>query len=149
MILSYNDFIDSGLPTSDDIAVAEIEFAIKTIEHIIVKGYLTADKYADIVENPEDYQEALDGNSKIAGIKFSECNLVFAYLLVNKYRLTRFASVIKEDEHSIDPDRETLLQTARQYWEIGEVCLQEVCGFLNIDFDTKRLNNLVFDEYRY
>lgn len=149
MILSYTDFFNSGLPTSSDISQSEIEFAVKTIEQTIVRPYLTTAKYIDIIDNPSAYTSALNGTSSLAGLKFAECNLVFAYLLMYKYRLTRYSSVIKSDEHSTDIDYGTLLQIARQYWEIGIIHLREVCDVLGVEYNSKNMNSLIFGELYY
>lgn len=149
MILTSNEFLFSGLPTSSDITDDEIDFAIKTIEQVIVRPRIGNDNYTELLEHPEEHEDILNGGATMAGLKFTECNLVFAYLLVNKYRLTRFASVVKNDEHSTDPDRETLLQAARQYWEIGEICLRDVCEALDTEVDSNHYNSLIFNELYY
>jgi hypothetical protein len=146
MILDYQTFIYSGLPVASDIASEEVEFAIKNVEHAIVKPRLGVDLYADIVENPSDYTEAVNGSNTVGGLLLAEENLVFAYLLYTKIRLTRYSTVVKDDEHSMEPALKDLLAFSKNYWETGFMLLDEVCEFLQAPEPKYPLNNLIFGE---
>lgn len=149
MILDSNTFIYSGLPVASDITSEEVEFAIKNVEHAIVKPRLGVDLYADIVENPSDYTEAVNGSNTVGGLLLAEENLVFAYLLYTKIRLTRYSTVVKDDEHSAEPALKDLLAFSKNYWETGFMLLDEVCEFLQIPASENTLNNLIFGELMF
>lgn len=146
MILTAQEFINSGLPTSSDLATEEIEFSIRTVEHTIVKPRLSAELYADIADNPNNYTEAINGSNTVGGLLLAENNLVFAYMIYNKTRLTRFTTVVKDDERSSEPSLNDLLAIAKGYWETGFMLLEEVCKFLQAPEPKHPLNNLVFGE---
>ena len=146
MILDTNTYFDSGLPTSTDISAQEVEFAIKTVEQYYVKPRLGAELYADIVDNPDNYSEALNGSNNLAGLKTAIEHLTYAYMLWDRTRLTRYTTVLKNDEHSTEPKSEDLYQICKAHWEIGEVFVTEVCEFLQAPEPKHPLNNLVFNE---
>lgn len=146
MILDTNTYFDCGLPTSNDISAQEVEFAITTIEQYYVKPRLGAELYADIADNPSNYEEALNGSNNVAGLKTAVEHLVYAYMLWDRTRLTRYTTVVKSDEHSTEPKSEDLYQICKAHWEIGEAFVLEVCKFLNAPEPNYPLNNLVFGE---
>ena len=146
MILDSNTYFDSGLPTSTDISAQEVEFAIKTVEQYYVKPRLGADLYANIVEDPVTYADAVDGTNTVAGLKTAIEHLTYAYMLWDRTRLTRYTTVVKNDEHSTEPKSEDLYQICKAHWEIGEVFVAEVCEFLNAPEPKHPLNNLIFNE---
>lgn len=146
MILTAQEFINSGLPTSSDLATEEVEFAIKTVEHTIVKPRLGVDLYSDIADNPNNYTEAINGSSTVGGLLLAEYNLVFAYMIYNKTRLTRYTTVVKDDERSSEPSLNDLLAIAKGYWETGFMLLDEVCKFLQAPEPKHPLPNLIFGE---
>lgn len=146
MILDTNTFFDCGLPTSNDIGTQEIGFAIKTVELYIVKSRLGGDTYGDIVGNPTNYNDEINGTSTMAGLKSAIEHLVYAYLLWDRTRLTRYTSVVKNDEHSTEPKSEDLYQICKAHWEIGIAFLEEVCESLQISPSEHPLNNLIFGE---
>lgn len=146
MILDSNTYFDSGLPTSNDISVQEVEFAIKTVEQYYVKPRLGAELYTNIVEDPVTYADAVDGTNTVAGLKTAIEHLTYAYMLWDRSRLTRYTTVIKNDEHSAEPKSEDLYQICKAHWEIGEVFVMEVCEFLQAPEPKYPLNNLIFNE---
>lgn len=146
MILDANTYFDSGLPTSTDISEQEVEFAIKTVEQYYVKPRLGAELYADIIEDPVTYADAVDGTNTVAGLKTAIEHLTYAYMLWDRSRLTRYTTVIKNDEHSTEPKPEDLYQICKAHWEIGEVFVAEVCKFLQAPEPKYPLNNLIFGE---
>ena len=146
MILDTNTYFDCGLPTSTDISAQEVEFAIKTIEQYYVKPRLGAELYADIVNNPDNYAEALNGSNNLAGLKTAVEHLVYAYMLWDRSRLTRYTTVIKNDEHSTEPKSEDLYQICKAHWEIGIAFLNEICEKLQAPEPKYPANNLIFGE---
>jgi hypothetical protein len=146
MILDATTFLDCGLPTSNDISTQEVEFGIRSVELYIVKPILGAETYANIVEDPVTYADAIDGTNTVAGLKTAIEHLVYAYLLWDRSRLTRYTSVIKNDEHSTEPKPEDLYQICKAHWEIGIAFLNEICEFLQIPAPNHPLNNLIFGE---
>lgn len=145
MIITANDFINSGLPTSTDITTSEIDFAIKNIELYMVKSYLTDTIYNSIIETPQNYTQYIDGTTTIGGLKLAEYHLVFSYLLYDKIRLTRYSSVIKNDENSTDPAFSEVFELAQYHWNFGLHFLKEVCMGLNVLTD-ETYNDLIFSE---
>ena len=128
-IITYGEFFDSGLPVSDDITPAEVEMAIKTVEEYEMKPYLTNAKWNDILTNPTQYEGIIEGDENCAGLKQSALHLVFAYLLFDRIRLTRYSTVIKNDEHSSDPSVGDLMQVCGMHAEVGIRFLYDV-GYL-------------------
>lgn len=149
MIITAQYFLESGLPTSDDIREAEVELAIRTVEQAIVKPRLGAELYTAIMADPEQYDEAVDGSDDVAGLKLAELHLVFAYLLYDRTRLVRYSSVVKNDEHSENPSRSDVLASSKNHWEIGWMFLEDVCEFLAVPKAVMECNNLIFGELMY
>ena len=147
-IITYTEFLDSGLPLSDDISTAEVEMAIHTVEQFYLKDVLTPQIYADILANPSNYTDVLSGNGEVAGLKMAMFHLVFAYMLYDNTRLTRYSAVIKNDEHSDSPSREDLLRSAKHHWEIGSVFTLECSKYLAVDVSEIH-NDFVFNELVY
>lgn len=146
MILDATTYFDCGLPTSNDISEQEVTFAIMTVEQYVVKPRLGNDLYADIVDNPTTYKDELDGTSAFAGLKASVEHLVYAYMLWDRSRLTRYTTVIKNDEHSTEPKSEDLYQICKAHWEIGIAFLNEICEKLQAPEPKYPANNLIFGE---
>lgn len=145
MILDVTTFFDCGLPTSNDLSTQEVDFSIKTVEFYIVKSILGAETYSNIVDYPVTYEDAINGTNTIAGLKTAIGHLVYAYMLWDKTRLTRYTTVIKNDEHSTEPTPEALFQICKAHYEIGIAFLLEVCEFLDLT-PNPICNNLVFGE---
>lgn len=148
MIITAQYFMDCGLPVASDISEAEIDMSIKTVEQGFVRPRIGDLKWADICTNPSEYETALDGGVTLAGLKFAECHLVFAYMLYDKMRLTRYTTVVKNDEHSENPSRKDIMDIASMHWEQGETALRELLKYLQIK-DNGCRNNLIFDELLY
>lgn len=152
MILTYNDFIDSGMPTSNDIQQLEIEAAILTVEEFYLRKKLTDAIYVDLLNNPttEPNKTLINGGNIIidgvptryAGLKKAIAHLVFAYMLMDGYRLTRYGSVEKSSEYSIVVDRENLEDSARRHWYVGMDFVKEVMTYFNLDTTVNNTNDL-------
>ncbi len=148
MILSYNDFIDSGVRISSDVSQSEIEFAIKTIENFYLKPALTDEHYIELDTNPTVEPNktlikggVIDGKS-YSGLKHALCHLVYGYLMTEQQRVTRYSTVDKNSEFSKNTDREDILEQGRTHWNIGMSFVQEVMVYYGIDTTHNRTNNL-------
>lgn len=149
MLIDATYFLESGLPTSDDIREAEVELAIRTVEQAVVKERLGATLWTAILADPERYSEAVDGSDGVAGLKLAELHLSFAYLLYDRTRLVRYSSVVKIDERSDVPSMRDVLAAARQHWELGELFLDECCKFLEVEPSKEVRTDLIFNELLY
>lgn len=145
MILTPTYFMDSGIPVSSDISESEVTLAIKTCEQFYVKPRLGADKYADIVENPTEYAEIINGTDTLCGLKLMETHLVFAYMLYDMMRLTRYSSVVKRSDESEAPKRDDILALAKHHYEIAEAFMVEIAESLQIKIEP-HYNNFIFGE---
>lgn len=112
-LLNTNEFLNSGMPVSDDIRTAEVSASIQTVELAYLKPFLTADLYNAMLSNT--YENVNLKNS----VKFAEQHLVFSYMLFDRMRLTRYTAVIKDDEHSKDPDENDIMNICSMHWEQG------------------------------
>lgn len=144
MILNYLEYINSGVPTSDDVSQIEVELAIKTVEHYVVKHFLGWDVYKNITQNPSDYEDVINGNEEVVGLKVAIVHIVHSYVLWDRYRVSRFGSVVKKDEYSEHPEEQYLYNVCKQHYEIGIGFLLDCCEFLNII--PQETNHLVFGE---
>lgn len=136
--------MDSGMPVSSDITDSEIEMAIRTVEQMYVKQ-LFGGLWEDMLQNPETYAEIINGSDTVAGLKMAEYHLVFAYMIWDDMRLTRYHAVVKNDEHSDNPRREDLMAVAKNHWEIGMAFALECAKSAGIKVE-RNINNLVFSE---
>lgn len=112
-LISTQDFINSGLPVSDDIRTEEIDASIKTTELVYLKPFLSSELYNALL-SPQ-YENVELKNI----VKFADCHCVFAMMLYDRMRLTRYTAVIKEDEHSKEPSEEEILNMCSMHWEQG------------------------------
>lgn len=143
--ITYTEFFASGMPVSDDISSDEVTQSIKTVELFFVKSVLGADLYAGMLADPAGYSDEINGAPGFAGLKQAMYHLVFAYMLYDNIRLTRYTSVIKDDERSDKPSKDDLREVAAQHWEIGMSFVYEVAEKLHVDL-LKRHNNMIFCE---
>lgn len=144
-IITAQDFFDCGLPVSTDITEQEVTFAVTSVEQFYIVPRVGDLKWAQLIEHPTDYDVAINGGTTLAGLKMAEYHLVFSYLLYDRMRLTRYSSVVKNDEHSTDPSLKDTLEISRFHWEQGEVFLRDVLKYLQIE-DKGVHNNLIFGE---
>lgn len=135
MLITYQEFIASGLPVSDDISQYEVEFSINTVEEFYIKPALTTENYLTVSSTPNS-PLVKGGNldeEHYAGLKQAMYHLVFAWMIVNNYRITRYSSVEKNSEFSSSPSADSLDLLARRHWEIGEAFTREVQDYFDID----------------
>lgn len=143
--ITAEEFFNSGLPVSDDIRSEEVDFSINTVEQFFVKQYL-GETFNAIIADPSTYSDILNAPD---GLKQAMYQLVFGYMLYTNIRLTRYASVIKDDEHSTGPSMKDLLEMSRLYWETGTVFLYRVCKSFDIDPTKVKRNDFIFNELLY
>lgn len=148
MLISYSEFLASGMPVSDDISQYEVEAAISVVEEFYLVPRITDENYIDLSTNPTtgDNPIILGGgnidNKHYAGLKKALYHMVFAYMLVDGYRLTRYSAVEKTSEFSKSVDPEDLNHTARMHWDIAIVYVQEIQKLYGIDPSHNDTNNL-------
>lgn len=116
-LITAQQFSDSGLPISDDIRTTEIEFAIKTVEKVYVKPFIGEELYKKLIGSPDAHANLLDETDYTNGIRHSEYEMVFAWLLYDRMRLTRYTSVMKDDGHSIEPSADDIMELCSMHWE--------------------------------
>lgn len=138
MLITVNEFIYSGVPISTDISDAEISLAILTVEDFYLKEKITDQNYIDLTQNPTSATNYILINGgviddvKYAGLKNALYHLVYAYLMMDTYRISRYASVEKTSEFSKSVTREDLFNQARVHWDIGNAFVQEVQKYYNL-----------------
>lgn len=149
MFLTTEEFLNGGLPVSDDISTYEVEEAISMVEDYFIRPRLTDENFIELEayndlpaaeQDPNDdeyiliHGGAID-NKRYAGLKKAEKYLVFAWMGVNLNRLTRFSTVEKNSEYSKSADQSNLERQMRLNHEIGEQFLKEVMSYYNITWD--------------
>ena len=145
MIITFTDFLNSGLPVSTDIREDEITFAIKTVEQLYVRQMFGDEIWSDICQHPASYSELISGTDTMAGLKVAESHATFAYMLYDNQVLTRYHSIVKKDEYSDNPSRDDLLKLAKHHWEIFMVFVRECAKYAGAP-EPKIVNNLIFSE---
>ena len=148
MFITVDEFLNSGLPVSDDISTYEVEEAITMIEEFYIKPRITDEIFNSLEDDPTDEVNSiiLNGgrleNKRIAGLKKAEKYLVFAWMMINLNRLTRYSTVEKDSEYSKSADAEKMQQQARLNFEIGETFVKEITDYFNIKWDLSLPNIL-------
>lgn len=141
--ITYSEFLASGLPVSDDVSTYEVEFCINSVEEFYLKAQLTDEHYLALLETPTSPLVSggvIDGK-RYAGLKQAMYHLVFAWMIVNDYRITRYSTVEKTSEFSKTPDPEKQELLARRHWEMGEAFVKEVKDYFDLD-DNNDKNNI-------
>lgn len=144
MIITYYDYINSGLPTSDDISQQTVEMSVKTVEHYIVKGIIGSELYKDLQVNPDNYVEFLNGSENVIGLKTAILHILHAYLLWDRFRITRYGTVDKKDEYSDHTSEYDLYNVCKQHYEIGIEFVLECLNFIGVE--PVKNNQLLFGE---
>lgn len=148
MLITIQGFVGSGLRVSSDVTDKEIEFAIQTVEQFYTKNSLTQEHYNDLIANPntEPNRTLLRGGTiegiTYAGVMTAEYHLVYAYLLTENMRITRYSTMEKNSEFSKNSNREDILQQARVHWDIGMAFVAEVMEYYGLDTTHNSGNNL-------
>lgn len=150
-ILTVNDFLNSGMPTSDDIRAEEVQAAIQSVEYTYIKEALTDEIYIELLEATTpldpDVDAILNGgiiNDKAyLGLKFAICNMVWAWKANDVIRITRYSTVEKESEFSSRADLEKLDLQARTRWELGQAEIANICEYYDLPDPKNRLNGFI------
>lgn len=155
MLIDTSYLLAFGLPISEEIDYNKLERAISTAENIVIKPRL-GDLYAEIVENPLDYDIAINGgvlvdeetekHIYVAGLKSAEAHIAFGILLGDVINATAFGSVMKTDDYSTHADEDKLRRVAMMNTEIGMQYLKEITDFYKIKTSCKILPN-VWEEH--
>lgn len=150
MLITVQEFKNAGLPVATDIKDAEIQMAITTIEEYYLKPRILDVNYIDLTNNPATAINyillnggVIDG-VRFAGLKNGLYHLVYAYLIMDEYRLTRFASVEKTSEFSKTVVREDLEDNARIHWNVGIAFVKELQKYYNIN-NNECIQNTLFE----
>lgn len=148
MLITFQEFIDSGVRISNDISQQEIELAIRTVEQFYLKPAITDEHYIDIKTNPQDPTNLILLNGGViedkeyAGLKYALYHLVYGYLSTENQRITRYSTVEKTSDYSKNTEREDLLQQARVHWDIGMSAVAEIQQYFGLDTTHNNKNNL-------
>ena len=145
MILTVNKFLNMGLPLSIDISESECELAIRSFEQFHLKSIIGSELYGLMQASPSTYEDAIEGTDTVAGLELAIAHGVFAEMLYDSIRLTRYGSVAKESSESSNPSREDILAVAKQHAEISLSFILEVCKFLDVEPQTRH-NSFIFTE---
>lgn len=146
-ILSVEVFINGGMPVSSDITEAEIGLKIRSFEHFYLKPILTADVYSAIVTNADHaYDNVIHGDDTLAGLEIAIMHGVYALMLYDTLRLTRYGSVRKDTNESENPERDDILAVCKQNFEICQVFVSEVCKYLDVHSNKNHYNSFIFNE---
>lgn len=154
MLITVEDFIDSGLKISNDVSDKEISFAIKTIEYFYLKERLTDANYISLSTNPTESINYILLNGGViddkvyGGLKYALCHLVYAYLMSENMRITRYSTVEKKSEFSNNSQREDILEQARMHMSIGDAAVREVMDYYQLD-STHNIQNNLFETIIY
>lgn len=116
-LISVDDFFNSGLPVSDDIRTEEVEFAINSVEKNYIKPVVGSELFAELVTDPDSYSYLLDTTPLTNGIRHAECEMVFAILLFDRFRATRYTTVVKDSEESSEPSENEIMSVCSMHWE--------------------------------
>lgn len=148
MIITAQQFLDSGMRVSSDVSETEISTAINSVEHFYLKPHLTEQYYGQIVSQPtvEPYKTLIKGgvvdSIHYAGLELAMCHLVYAFLLSDNMRITRYSTMEKNSEFSKNSNREDILEQARVHWNIGMSFVAEVQEYFGLDATHNNQNNL-------
>ena len=144
-LITAQELMESGLPISFDITEKELEQSISTVEQFYVVPRIGDLQWTQLIEHPTDYDVAINGGTTLAGLKQSEYHLVFAWVMWDRFRVTRYTSVQKDSDESTAPSARDIIDVASQHYEIGEVFLRGVLKFLQIE-DNGVQNGFIFGE---
>lgn len=148
-LITADDFLNSGLPVSDDIRTEEVEFAISTVERNYLKPFIGAELYAELVSDPLEYETLLDETDTTNGIRHAEYEMVFAWMLFDRMRLTRYTAVVKDDEHSKDPSEQDIMSICSMHWENALTTIIDTLVSNSLEPETKIVNQPPFFELSF
>lgn len=156
MIITVNELLESGLPISDEIDNAKLERAIETIEQYIVKPRLGDQMFYNMIGNPSEYTDELNGGyvidgdrcAYLTGLKTAEYHLAFAELINMDIAATSFGSNVKLNPDVSRPtNTDELRRVGMSHTEIGLQFIKEITDWHKIDNSGKNLPNIIWSEF--
>lgn len=156
MIITTEELLASGLPISDEIDEAKLERAIETIEQYIVKPRLGDQMFHNMIGNPTEFQNELNGGyvvegdkcAYLTGLKTAEYHLAFAELINMDIAATSFGSNVKLNPDVSRPtNTEELRRVGMTHTEIGLRFIKEITDWHKIDNSKKNLPNILWSEF--
>lgn len=148
-LITADDFLNSGLPVSDDIRHEEVEFAISTVERNYLKPFIGAELYSKLVANPLEYETLLEETPLTNGIRHAECEMVFAWMLFDRFRATRYTSVVKDSEESSEPSENEIMSVCSMHWENALTTIIDTLVSNSLEPETKIVNQPPFFELSF
>lgn len=154
MLITTTEFLNCGLPVSEEIADKKLEYAIKTAEQYVLKPRLGDELYQSITTSPSSYQIILNGGVytkedgktvTLMGLKQSLYELAFSELLFEIGNVTIFSTVRKTDDYSKPLDKDEIYFIQKLHIERGIQYINEVLDALGKPKTTKDYSN--FDEW--
>ena len=148
MLITVDEFFNSGMPVSDDIRYEEVQQAAETVDEFYLKPRIGDALYISLLEDPESEPNrtllmgGTIGERHVAGIKQALFHGVFAYMMVDSIRLTRYSSVEKDSEYSKNTTEQDRIESARRHWEIMEAFIREIQDVMEINSQHNNKNNL-------
>lgn len=148
MLITVDEFFNSGMPVSNDIQYEEVQQAAETVEEFYLKPRIGDSLYISLLEDPESEpnRTLLMGGTicerHVAGLKQALFHLTFAFMMVDSIRLTRYASIEKDSEYSKNTTEQDRTESARRHWEIAEAFVREIQDVMEIDSEHNNKNNL-------
>lgn len=156
MIITVNELLESGLPISDEIDNAKLKRAIETIEQYIVKPRLGDQMFYNMIGNPSEYTDELNGGyvidgdrcAYLTGLKIAEYHLAFAELINMDIAATSFGSNVKLNPDVSRPtNTDELRRVGMSHTEIGLQFIKEITDWHKIDNSGKNLPNIIWSEF--
>lgn len=151
MILTVEEFIDSGLKVSVDNKNAQQ--AIEDAELFYVKSVLGDSNYIHfnepVIEGTPDYYIVNGGivnDIFVPGLKRAISHIAFAFLIRMNINAVRFGTVKKDDQNSSNADETTIYNTAKHHFTIGKAYLKNTCQVIS-GANFKNAPGLAFNEF--
>lgn len=140
MLITVDEFLNSGMPVSDDIRYEEVLQAIESTEEFFLKERIGDSLYISLLEDPttEENEVLLNGGTiqdrHVAGVKQALFHGVFAYMLVDSIRLTRYSSVEKDSEYSKNTTEADRMESARRHWNMMMAFVKDIQDVMVIPY---------------
>lgn len=142
MLITPQYLIEHGYNVSAD-KMEAIALAIQTAEHFCFKNAVGPDVYAQLLhaEQGTKAYEARKGNETMSGYETAIGHLTYSILLTENINVTRFGTVKKTSEDSMQADFDDIQRKAYEHAAIYRACAEEASDFLGISFDPKTTLN--------
>lgn len=148
MLITVSEFFNSGVPVSDDVRYEEVQQAAETVEELYLKPRIGDALYISLLEDPESElnEKLLNGGTvgerHVAGLKQALFHGVFAFMLADSIRLTRYASIEKDSEFSKNTSEADRMESARRHWTIMMTFTKEVQDIMDVPESKNALPDL-------